>query len=155
MKTQIIQGLWIGNIKSRSEEGDFSVIINCAEEDIIQKYNIQDTLQDTDIVNLCIEEDKYKDITMFNILNTVYETIDYHLNFSGNVLVHCYAGIHRSPAICACYIMRKYNISPEKAYLFIKKKWPITEFTYMNSLKLENERLKYSNGRGNLEEINE
>ena len=54
-----------------------------------------------------------------------HDWIDYYLSQGTNVLVHCRAGKSRSATIIIAYLMKKYNMTFEKAYNLVKSKRPI------------------------------
>ncbi|KAJ8360212.1 hypothetical protein SKAU_G00167370 [Synaphobranchus kaupii] len=60
----------------------------------------------------------------------------------GKVLVHCEAGISRSPTICMAYIMKTKGLQLEEAFDFIKQRRPVISpnFSFMGQLlQLESE----------------
>ena len=48
------------------------------------------------------------------------------------VIVHCYAGQQRSPAVIAAYLMRERGWSPEEAVRFVRSKKPDAFFWNVN-----------------------
>jgi dual specificity phosphatase 12 len=50
-----------------------------------------------------------------------YDFIDRHRKYT-SVLVHCFAGISRSASLIIAYLMKKYNLSFEKALWKLKSK---------------------------------
>lgn len=92
------------------------------------------------ILNLCSE----KDTNVKDILNVYYHIIDGHgttedqlyyavrtlddlVEENGRVLVHCLAGISRSPTVTAIYIAWKTKVSFDDALDFIAKARPIID----------------------------
>jgi protein-tyrosine phosphatase len=51
------------------------------------------------------------------------------------VLVHCFAGMQRSCAVVACYLIKYYNITPLDAINFIKKKRNVAFFGGVNFMR--------------------
>ena len=51
------------------------------------------------------------------------------------VLVHCYAGMQRSCAVVACYLIRYHNMNPQEAINFIKSKRSIAFAGRVNFIK--------------------
>lgn len=54
-----------------------------------------------------------------------FEYIHRSISQGGKVLVHCYAGISRSSSMVIYYLMRKYKMPFEKAYVHVKNLRPI------------------------------
>jgi hypothetical protein len=67
-----------------------------------------------------IKIDDHPDVNIMKHFENAYLFID-----QGVTLVHCYAGISRSASIIISYLMKKYNLSYEKAYNYVKNKRPI------------------------------
>lgn len=60
-------------------------------------------------------------------LDKVYTFIDAMLKTDHHVLVHCAAGIERSPLTVAYFLTKYYGITIEKAYEIVKKGRPQTQ----------------------------
>jgi protein-tyrosine phosphatase len=80
------------------------------------------------------------DIFYENILESfddAYKFIDEAVTNNQNILVHCYAGISRSPTIVASYLMKKFCISRDEALNIIKQKRNIIKpnFGFMKQLE--------------------
>lgn len=60
-------------------------------------------------------------------LDKVYTFIDAMLKSDHHVLVHCAAGIERSPLAVAWFLSRHYGMTIEKAYEIVKKNRPQTQ----------------------------
>ena len=73
---------------------------------------------------------KYKYIEVQDSVNAnILQHVDTSLQFlkqcSGNILVHCTAGVSRSVSIVIAYLMKEKNMTYDDALSFIKKKRPI------------------------------
>ncbi len=60
-------------------------------------------------------------------LDKVYTFIDAMLKTDHHVLVHCMAGIERSPLTVAYFLTKHYGMTIEKAYEIVKKARPQTQ----------------------------
>lgn len=79
------------------------------------------------------------DSTIF--YNTAFKIIDEAIQKGENVLVHCEAGISRSPTIVASYLIKKYHISTEQAIQMIQKVRPQVNPRFRHQLKEYEKRL--------------
>ena len=70
--------------------------------------------------------------------------IDRHASRGSNVLVHCAAGVSRSAAVVASYLMKKHGISRDEALLRTRKQRPIImpNEGFMDQLSRYEEKLK-------------
>lgn len=81
-------------------------------EHVIDAYFFRIAINDNYTSKLLPHLDK-----AFSFINKVKEA-------NGKVLVHCMAGISRSPALAIAYIMKFLNMSSDDAYKFVKEKRP-------------------------------
>jgi len=128
----IIPGLWLGN-KSASMDDKFlkdnniSVVFNCTKDlpfnsSIRKRYRVP--VDD----NLRHEEIRNMELWSFEI---IYKLTKEHKN--ANVLVHCYAGMQRSAAVVAMYLIATKNMKKDHVIPFIREKrkvafWPFVNF---------------------------
>ena len=76
-------------------------------------------------------EKLYELIIESNVLYRIHKTI----LKKNPVFVHCVAGMQRSCAVVACYLIKYHSMTPDNAVEFIKKYRPIAFHTGVNFLK--------------------
>jgi dual specificity phosphatase 12 len=129
---EIVPGLWLGN-KDAASDGEWlrdhkiTVVFNCTKDlpfhpDIERKYRVpvHDNLKQDEIQNMAVwsTEIMYKLVAEYNRGNTI--------------LVHCYAGMQRSAAIVAMFLIITRNMTTEQAMVYIKSKRTIAFFPAAN-----------------------
>ena len=130
---ETIKNLFIGNkLSADSHSEKFSLVVNCSK--------------DIPFSNKCKEgiripvNDNGEDINaLLNyMLNTnALEQIHNKITNNEPVLVHCFAGMQRSCAVVACYLIKYRNATPQQAIDFIKSKRRVAFFgqvNFMNAL---------------------
>lgn len=112
----IIPHIYIGNVDSLKTPGSFELIVNCTKHIGIVpgKKTIRIAVNDHPTESRVLL-DSIKD-------NRVLEQIHYYVLLKRNVLVHCHAGMQRSCAIVAMYLMKYHGITPVEAIRFIPTK---------------------------------
>ena len=114
MLTEIISGLWIGNLNDSYndifyKDNLISIAINCTMDqgflDLPKLQKVRIPLSD--------KLEPYRDIqllknNMDKILNFIHENIE-----EENIFIFCYNGLTVSPLICALYMIKKGNISKD------------------------------------------
>ena len=128
----IIPGLWLGNGKASMDdkflkENNIIAVFNCTK-DLPFNSNVRRRFRVPVDDNLKQEEIRNMELWSFEI---IYKLTKEHKQ--GNVLVHCYAGMQRSAAVVAMYLIAKYGMKKEQVIPFIKEKrsiafWPYTNF---------------------------
>lgn len=129
---QIIKNLWIGS------EGD------SRDPSFFKAHNIRLVVNATasipikapsDVVSYRVPVDDHpsENETMLRHLPLVVVAIDDVLKYGHGVLVHCRAGMQRSAAVVAGYLMWKRGMTADQAFEFINKKkhetfWPVPTF---------------------------
>ena len=122
---EIVPGLWLGNQRAALNQNwlaqtGIKAVFNCTKEipfspPIQRRYRVpvDDNLQDQEIRNLELwsYEIVYK-------LTREYQT-------GQPVLVHCAAGMQRSAACVAMFLIATKNMNPEEAMEFIRDRRPI------------------------------
>ncbi|PIK49288.1 hypothetical protein BSL78_13853, partial [Apostichopus japonicus] len=80
--------------------------------------------------------------TILSWLDDAIQFIDKVKSANGKVIVHCLAGISRSPTVAIAYIMKRLNMTNETAYRFVKAKRPTISpnFNFLGQL-IEYEKL--------------
>ena len=131
---EILPGLWLGNIVA-SDDGGFLVknrintVFNCTKnipfhEAVRNRYRVpvDDNLQEEEIRNM--------ELWSFE---TVYKLRLEHKK--GPVLVHCHAGMQRSAAVVAMYLIATKRMKTEEAIQYIKERRPIAFSPSANFLR--------------------
>ncbi len=132
---QIIPNVWLGNLKAAHDEtflknAGIQVVFNATKEtpfhpSIRRRYRvpIDDNLQESEIRSL--ELWSYE--IVFKLLKEYKE--------GRPILIHCHAGMQRSPAITAMFLMTLYRMSADQAKAYIRNKRPIV---FLPSANFEN-----------------
>ena len=129
---QIIPNVWLGNLRAAHDEAflrnaNIQTVFNCTKDapfhaSIRRRYRIpvDDNLQEQEIRNL--ELWSYE---------TVYKLLQEYKQ-GRPVLIHCHAGMQRSPAVTVMFLMVLYRMSVDQAKGYVKQKRPIVFFPQAN-----------------------
>jgi protein-tyrosine phosphatase len=123
---EIISYLCIGSYHAISDYSKFNLIINCTKH--IDTSNIENVIQLP--VNDLPEESGH--LLQLMKEKNVLEKIHNNIINKKPVLVHCHAGIQRSCAVVACYLIKYNYMEPTSAIQFIRFKRPIAFFGQVN-----------------------
>jgi len=153
---QILPGVWLGN-RIASQDGKWlrdtqiGAIFNCTKNlpfihgTKIHMYRIpvDDNLQEDEIRNL----QHWSWEIVYKITNE---------RTSGNrILIHCAAGMQRSAAVTAMYLISHYRCTTDEAIAYIKSKRPVAFFGnanfYMSIKQFENSFRKMISEKGEYE----
>lgn len=112
---EIIPNLYIGNYRSPEYSTQFDLIVNCTKHLPITSYNtirisVDDHPSETQSLVKQVRESR------------VLEKIHQSLFDNKGVLVHCHAGMQRSCAVVAFYLLKYFNASPEDVIQYIRAK---------------------------------
>lgn len=131
---EILPRLWLGNFKASQDEQflkekGIETVFNCTKDLPFHPYvrrryrvPVDDNLQEIEIRNLELwsYEIAYK-------LNNEYKQ-------GHPILVHCAAGMQRSPAVVAMFLIAFTGMTHEQAMTFIQSKRPVAFFMNANFL---------------------
>ena len=126
MVTEIISGLWIGDLNDSFNERFYkdnliTIVINCTiDQGFLDLPNVKKVR-----VPLTDRLDPHRDIrllkeNMNKILQFIHEKIE-----EENIFIYCYNGLTVSALICALYIVKKGNISMDNIHDVLRSKRPI------------------------------
>jgi protein-tyrosine phosphatase len=119
---EILPGLWLGNSKASQDiqflkEKNIKAVFNCSKDIPFapiqaNKYRIpvDDNLQSAELRNL--------ELWSFEIVTKIAK----ERRQNHNILVHCAAGMQRSAAVVAMYLIATQQISKDEAIQFIRDK---------------------------------
>lgn len=121
---EIIPNLFVGDYHSTKYAKQFKMIVNCT------KHIPFPIVIDIDLIRVSINDSEIETNALLQIAPGVIEKIHSALQRNKPVLVHCHAGMQRSCAIVAMYLMKYYTygskrITPEMAIRIIQSKRPI------------------------------
>ena len=122
MPTEIISGLWIGDINDSFDEvflkdNNISILINCTLNYGFPNLNVSKLR-----VPLSSNLTPSKDIELLKknkdkIINYIYDNINY-----SSILIYCYDGLIISPLIVALFLIKKGEISKDNIRSILKSK---------------------------------
>lgn len=145
---KIIDRIYLGNIQAAKDKDFFKdkkikAVLNCTK-DIPNYFKCQ---KDPEIEYMRIPiDDSLKEIDFqkaYEFMPAAVEFIYKHAVLQKeNVFVHCFAGRQRSHAMIVAFLMKKLNMSPKKASLFVMEKRPEV-MHYGLSYNFEDSVLKY------------
>tara|TARA_Y200000002_G_C22660697_1_gene655588 strand:+ start:415 stop:855 length:441 start_codon:yes stop_codon:yes gene_type:complete len=120
MATQIINGLWLGNIidsKNLEFLEKIDIIINASTD-------IPFVSHKTKNIRVSVKDNLEKDqiIKLYTYLDNITEFIYKSLMDNKKIFVHCYAGKQRSATIVCAYIMKYLNLSYKSSTELMKSK---------------------------------
>jgi len=127
---QVLDNLWITNVYTAQN----SDILNHNNiKHVVSLYPVH--LPDYNQLYINIYDFTSSDIQQH--LDTTYVFIEEALEAKEGVLVHCHVGRSRAAAIVIYYLMKKYKMTYEKAYAFLKTKRPLVQPNqgFINQLK--------------------
>jgi protein tyrosine/serine phosphatase len=122
--------LYLGNIDSLNDQDKFYLIVNCTKHIPTAKRckeNIRIPVND--------HPTECENMTRFIHETSVLDKIHHCRINQQPVLVHCHAGMQRSAAVIACYLIRFYKMTPDDAIRFIKSKRSIAFYPEANFMK--------------------
>ena len=146
-------GLWIGSEGDSQDPAFFSqtgigFVVNCTKNIPFMK------LPGVDCYRIPIDDAPDENDTILSHFPVVVQAIDSVLQRGKGVLVHCRAGMQRSAATVAAYIMFKYKLGCKNAIAAIKTRktetfWPVP--TFGNALGRYEKQLAAFNANNNVE----
>jgi hypothetical protein len=123
---EILPGLWLGN-RAAAHDGQFmreqniTTIFNCTK-DIPFKQGIAPRMYRIPLDDN-LEADEIRNLELWS-WETAYKVAK-ELGSGNRVLIHCMAGMQRSAAVVAIYLVAKYRCTTEEAIAYIKSKRPV------------------------------
>jgi protein-tyrosine phosphatase len=113
---QIIPYLYIGNINALDNHDKFGFIVNCTKDIPFSK-------DCTSCIRIPVNDDPNESEKLLDMIirYSIMEKMNQFITMKIPVLVHCKAGMQRSCAVVACYLMKYYNITPMVAMEHVKK----------------------------------
>ncbi len=135
---EILPGLWLGN-RGASHDIEFlrqheiTVIFNCSK-DIPFKQGVHPSMHQYRVpLDDNLQSDEIRNLEHWS-WEVAYKIAKERM--AGNrILVHCHAGMQRSAACVAIYLIATYRCTTDEAVAFIKQKRPIAFFGNVNFYK--------------------
>ena len=119
-RKEVLPGLWVGSAKDARDQPflrHIGLVVNCSKNIPFYTTHIPG-------YRVAVDDDTEETILMTRYLERVTKVIDDALQNNTKVLIHCWAGMQRSSAVAAAYLMYKLFLGPEDAMKAIKKAKP-------------------------------
>jgi hypothetical protein len=124
---EILPHLWLGNIKaSRNREFlhqyKINCIVNCTKN---FDFDADAMLAETKKIRIAVSDTGTPEANqdLLVLLDRGVTYIHRQLTRGDHVLVHCYAGKQRSPAVIAAFLMKYCRLSVQKTLSIISERW--------------------------------
>ena len=133
---QLAEFLFLGNRHAWASANNFSLIVNCSrEKDVAFPPNHMNCIR------LSVEDSSDEAAKLLSLIleTKVLENIHNNIIRKQPVLVHCSAGMQRSCATVACYLIKYHSMDPTTAVEYIRGKRPIAFFWTVNFAKTIND----------------
>ncbi len=121
MMSEILPNLYISDINHVSIfYSNYDLIVNCTT-------NIPFPVIHNETIRIPVNDDPSYAEKLYQIIKDkkVLQRIHQCLLSNRKVLVHCFAGMQRSCAVVACYLVKHEIMTPDESVAFIKMKRPI------------------------------
>ena len=127
--TEILSGLFLGDVNDSKQVKDMYMIINCTFELPFANYLAENKVR----ISLSDPPQTQYDVDMFinSVTSDLFLKIDAYLEqmhvqgvTQKPILFHCYKGAQRSAAVVAAYLMWKHKMTIIDACQFIRQKRP-------------------------------
>ena len=134
---EILPNLYLGSIKAlgtyECKAIDYYMIV-----DLIKHTFLLEKPSSHIYINLPAHDSPDECDTLLALIHKTQVLEKIHLALQENkpVLVHCFAGMQRSCALVACYLIKYHNMLPYEAIAYIKFKRPIAFFGNVNFMEL-------------------
>jgi protein-tyrosine phosphatase len=132
--SQITDNIYLGNVfsafgcyktmqKDVLDALEIDLVISVLNEDEYSRYMCEkEDLEEREWIRLAVEDDENADLSKYFF--QIHTIISDAVKEDKKILVHCAAGISRSPSIIIAYLMIENKWDYEKAYEFVKlKRW--------------------------------
>lgn len=134
---EIIPHLWLGNVKASHnlnflKVSNITCIINCTKN-----FDFYDKLPaNTQKIRIAISDTGTEEANraLYSLLDKAVTYIQRQLIKGNRVLVHCYAGKQRSPAIVAAYLIKYCEWSTDEVLTLMNEKWGANPDHYIPAL---------------------
>lgn len=135
----VTENIAIGGIESSNTRWkEFDLIVNCTRDIPFPKEDPRDPHhRHPECIRIAVNDNPdewanmVNEITMTNVLERIHRYVEQ----DKRILVHCYAGIQRSCAVVACYLVQYYEVTPRVAMDHIIKYRPTAFFGGANFLQ--------------------
>ena len=141
MMSEILQNLYISDKHHVPFlQSDYDLIVNCTPD-------IPFPLIHNSIIRIPVYDHPLHAEKMYLAIQKtrVLESIHLHLQKGQTVLVHCHAGMQRSCAVVACYLVKYHGYTPERAINYIKGKRHVA---FLNGVNFRETIEKIARGQG-------
>ena len=133
---EIIPNLYLGSIKALGTY-DYKALDYYMVVDLIKHTFLLEKPNTHIYINLPVHDSPDECKKLLSLIHETHVLEKMHLALEEKkpVLVHCFAGMQRSCALVACYLIKYNNMTPDEAIDYIKLKRPIAFFGKVNFME--------------------
>ncbi len=108
---------YTSHLSTLNEKKIKSILNLCTKEEFSYPSDFERNFK---IINIALPDHKSDKKLKLEEIYNVLQNLNYLITL-GPTLVHCFAGIERSPLICIAWLIKNKKISPQNAFEYVKE----------------------------------
>ncbi len=124
--SQITDSIWLGSYMSIGDpENPVDIIVSALTQGEVDSYRVKNHVGNTEWHHFPMDDAATQDISQFFL--PVCQILDKATQEGKRVLVHCAAGVSRSPTLVIAYMMWSQKMTRKEAFEYVSSRRPVIQ----------------------------